>query len=224
MGKITIEEEAQQTKAVRSTRAKRGEKEEHTPDVLDQGRVLGPMKKKYPESFEKLEALATAMGKKKVEVVAEAIDFYFNNAVLGEAWSKVMGVTPEQFQACWMIFQWSMKQGFNTYVSLGKEFIEGSVQKFHEMIERVKAEAYIEAQRYYEAQLERERRRYEMERARELRRLREEKTGKIAKKIDALMDILLDTMFDQMVERMVPQNKIKTKLGGKKIQVKVKGI
>lgn len=220
MGKITIEEEAQETRGARIKRRKKGQTPEERSEVLDQGRILGPLKRSFPETFERLEMLSQASGKRKVEIFAEAIDFYYENQVLGAVWAKIQGVSPDQLQACWMLFRYFQKEGFNIYMTLGKEFLEGSVRRYHEMIEQVKAQAWLEAKQYYEAQLERERRRYEMEKERELRRLREEKTSKIAKKIDAIMDVLIDSMSDMMLQSFIPKNKVKKIKPGIKVSVK----
>ncbi|MHC1628858.1 MAG: hypothetical protein ACXQTI_08510 [Candidatus Nezhaarchaeales archaeon] len=173
--------------------------------ALDEGRIIGPVAKYSPETMQKVEALAAATRKKKVEIVSEALDFYYEMQSLGGLWSIISTMTPEQLQAAWQLFRYFMKLARDIYVDMGKEFIEGTVAKYVAMLEGARREGYMAARQSFEAQLERK---------------KEEKMARLMEKIDPLLDVLTDWMIDQMAKFMFAG---KTKKPKFKVPVEVEG-
>jgi len=168
--KVTVEKE--ETKGVRLSK-----------EALDEGRIIGPVARYHPEVMQKIEALAAATKKKKVEIVSEALDFYYEMQSLGGLWKIISTMTPEQLQAAWQLFRYFMKLARDIYVDMGKEFIEGTVAKYVTLLEEARREGYMAARSSFEAELERK---------------REEKMTKLMEKLDPLLDAYTDWVIDKM--------------------------
>jgi len=173
--KVTVEKE--ESKGVRLSKEQ----------ALDEGRIIGPVARYHPEVMQKIEALAAATKKKKVEVVSEALDFYYEMQSLGGLWKIISTMTPEQLQAAWQLFRYFMKLARDIYVDMGKEFIEGTVAKYVALLEEARREGYMAARSSFEAELERK---------------REEKMAKLMEKLDPLLDVVTDWVIDNMVKYM----------------------
>jgi len=182
--KVTVEKE--ESKGVRYSKEQ----------ALDEGRIIGPVARYHPEVMQKIEALAAASKKKKVEIVSEALDFYYEMQSLGGLWKLISTMTPEQLQAAWQLFRYFMKLARDIYVDMGKEFIEGTVARYAALLEQARREGYMDAKSSFEAQLERK---------------REEKMAKLMEKLDPLLDVLTDWMIDQMAKYMFGRNVKKPK-------------
>jgi len=164
--------------------------------ALNEGRIIGPVARYHPGVMQKIEALAAATKKKKVEIVSEALDFYYEMQSLGGLWKIISTMTPEQLQAAWQLFRYFMKLARDIYVDMGKEFIEGTVAKYVELIETARAQGYAAARSSFEVELERR---------------REQKMAKLMEKLDPLLDVLTDWMIDQMIKYMFGGKVKKTK-------------
>jgi len=165
--------------------------------ALEEGRIIGPVARYRPEVMHKIEALASATKKKKVEIVSEALDFYYEMQSLGGLWKIISTMKPEQLQAAWQLFRYFMKLAREIYIDMGKEFIEGTVAKYVELIETARREGFIAAKSSFEAELERK---------------REEKMTKLMEKLDPFLDMLTDWMLDQTAKYMFGARKPKFKV------------
>jgi len=177
MPKTKVKMESEETRGVKYSKEQ----------ALNEGRIIGPVARYHPEVMQKIEALAAATKKKKVEIVSEALDFYYEMQSLGGLWKIISTMKPEQLQAAWQLFRYFMKLARDIYVDMGKEFIEGTVAKYVALLEEARREGYMAAKSSFEAQLERK---------------REEKMTKLMEKLDPLLDVLTDWMIDQMTKYM----------------------
>jgi len=177
MGRAKVTVEREEAKGVKYTKEA----------ALDEGRIIGPVARYHPEVMHKVEALAAATKKKKVEIVSEALDFYYEMQNLGGLWRIISTMSPEQLQAAWQLFRYFMKLARDIYVDMGKEFLEGSVAKYAALLEEARREGYMAARSSFEAELERK---------------REEKMSKLMEKLDPLLDAFTDWMIDKMTMAM----------------------
>jgi len=173
--KVTVEKE--ETKGVRLSKEQ----------ALDEGRIIGPVARYHPEVMRKIEALAAASKKKKVEIVSEALDFYYEMQSLGGLWRIIGSMTPEQLQAAWQLFRYFMGLARKIYTDMGKEFIEGTVAKYTALLEEARREGYMTARSSFEAGIEKK---------------KEEKMAKLMEKLDPLLDVLTDWIIDNMAKYM----------------------
>jgi len=183
--KVTVEKE--ESKGVRYSKEQ----------ALDEGRIIGPVARYHPGVMQKIEALAAATKKKKVEIVSEALDFYYEMQSLGGLWKIINTMTPEQLQAAWQLFRYFMRLAREIYIDMGKEFIEGTVAKYVALLEQARREGYMAAKSSFEAELERR---------------REEKMTKLMEKLDPFLDMLTDWMLDQTAKYMFGARKPKFKV------------
>ena len=182
--KVTMEKE--ESKGVRYSKEQ----------ALEDGRIIGPVARYHPEVMQKIEALAATSKKKKVEIVSEALDFYYEMQSLGGLWKLISTMTPEHLQAAWQLFRYFMRLAREIYIDMGKEFIEGTVAKYVALLEQARKEGYMSATRSFDAELERK---------------KEEKMAKLMEKLDPLLDVLTDWMIDQMTKYMFGRNVKKPK-------------
>jgi len=166
-------------------------------ESLEEGRYIGTIARHRPEVMQKLEALATATRKKKIEIVSEALDLYYEMQSMHGLWEIISTMSPEQLQASWQLFRYLLKLARDIYVDVGKEFIEGAVARYVELIESARASGFEMARKSFEVELERR---------------REEKMSKLMEKLDPLLDALVDWMVDRMVAFMFPSRKTKIKV------------
>ena len=186
MPKVKVTVEKEESKGVRYSKEQ----------ALEDGRIIGPVARYHPEVMQKIEALAATSKKKKVEIVSEALDFYYEMQSLGGLWKLISTMTPEQLQAAWQLFRYFMKLARDIYVDMGKEFIEGTVAKYVALLEQARREGYMAAKSSFEAQLERK---------------KEEKMAKLMEKLDPLLDVVTDWVIDNMAKYMFGRNVKKPK-------------
>ena len=177
MPKAKVSVEKEETKGVKFTKER----------ALDEGRIFGSVARYHPETMQKVEALAAATKKKKVEIVSEALDFYYEMQSLGGLWKIISTMKPEQLQAAWQLFRYFMKLARDIYVDMGKEFIEGTVAKYMALLEEARRAGYEAARTSFEAEVERK---------------REEKMAKVLEKLDPLLDVFTDWVIDKMTTTM----------------------
>lgn len=118
------------------------EEREQKLRVLEEGRILGAVARHRPEVMEKLEALAAVKKKKKIEIVSEALDLYYEMQTLEGLWEVISSMRPEQLRAAWQLFRYFMMLARDIYVDMGKEFVSGTVAKYMELIESARREGY----------------------------------------------------------------------------------
>jgi len=177
MPKAKVSVEKEETKGVKFTKER----------ALDEGRIFGSVARYHPETMQKVEALAAATKKKKVEIVSEALDFYYEMQSLGGLWKLISTMTPEQLQAAWQLFRYFMRLAREIYIDMGKEFIEGTVAKYMALLEEARRAGYEAARTSFEAEVERK---------------REEKMAKVLEKLDPLLDVFTDWVIDKMTTTM----------------------
>ncbi|CCG27816.1 hypothetical protein [Alphaspiravirus yamagawaense] len=182
MGRITVEEESEVKKAA---------KRESSKEALDVGRPLGPLKKAYPEAFEKLTALEHATGKKKIEIMAEAIEFYAEHALLGEAFKRIRNLDPDDIEAIWIVFNYFEMKAWKRQMFMAKELIQGTIGEVLRWREEIYSEAWEQARQYYEERIRRM-----QQRGDDARRRRVEE---ITEKILARLEPLVEAMVEQML-------------------------
>ena len=165
--------------------------------ALEEGRFFGAIGKHAPETMRKISVLAEAENKKKVEVVSEALEYYYEMKTMGGIWRTIHSMTPEQLQASWQLFRYLMNLARSIYVDMAKDFIEGTVARYLELIESARSEGYEMARRSFQAKLERK---------------KTEKLDKILDKLDPFIDMFIDQMSDYMIRAMgktPPKKKLK---------------
>ena len=177
MPKAKVSVEKEETKGVKFTKER----------ALDEGRIFGSVARYHPETMQKVEALAAATKKKKVEIVSEALDFYYEMQSLGGLWKIISRMSPEELQAAWQLFRYFMRLAREIYMDMGKEFIEGTVAKYMALLEEARRAGYEAARTSFEAEVERK---------------REEKMAKVLEKLDPLLDVLTDWVIDKMTTTM----------------------
>jgi len=177
MPKAKVSVEKEETKGVKFTKER----------ALDEGRIFGSVARYHPETMHKVEALAAATKKKKVEIVSEALDFYYEMQSLGGLWKIISRMSPEELQAAWQLFRYFMRLAREIYIDMGKEFIEGTVAKYMALLEEARRAGYEAARTSFEAEVERK---------------REEKMAKVLEKLDPLLDVLTDWVIDKMTTTM----------------------
>jgi len=169
--------------------------------ALEEGRFFGAIGKHAPETMRKISVLAEIENKRKLEVVSEALEHYYEIKTMGGVWRTIHSMTPDQLQAAWQLFRYLMNLARSIYVDMAKDFIEGTVARYMELLESARSEGYEAARRSFEAKFKAK-----------LERKKTEKLDKILDKLDPLLDVFIDQMTDHMVRMMgktPPKKKLK---------------
>lgn len=163
--------------------------------------LLGGLARSRPDVMQQLDILASATRRKKVEIVSDAITQYFELSTLGGIWKVIATMTPEQLMASWQLFRYLMGLARQMYLDVAKEFIEGAVATYVELIEGARRSGYEQAKREVETS-------YKVRFERELEARHYSKIEKIMQKLDPLIDMLVDMITDRMIEIMGMKKKV----------------
>jgi len=201
MAKVSYEEEKEAKVGRRIVTEKQKE-------ALDEGRIFGGLSRAHPEVIQALEQYASVTGKKKTEIISEALELYFEQRTLHDTWRIVHGMTPEQLLASWNLFRYFLVLARRIYLEAFQDIFGENVQRYVEMVSKAREEGYRvgyeESKHKFEKRLESK---------------KYEKIDKLMKKIDPLIDMVIDTLTDTMIYRMTGKKPTKFK-----VPVKVKGI
>lgn len=112
-----------------------GDEKPSKKDVMSMGRVYGSIAKANPELWQRLDEIARVTGRKKHEVIAEALDEYFFTKEM-----ELAQMTPRQLMISFKFFTQLMELISNFVLSFTSQFWLGGLTGVANMLDAIQAQ------------------------------------------------------------------------------------